>query len=179
MKLFKKLAAVMLVAALALTMVGCGGRNSLLDQVKAVIADFYAMEDKDVTNKKELDALAAKLVQEADKAAGQDAHKGENVKSILTDNDVVQAAGIDTTKNAYILNAAPNVQFKSSGMSYMELIKMEWMTDAINPKTDDGSNRAVKIGTIEQLGDNVDVGVAMGKIGGKEYVVILYANHAA
>ena len=64
-------------------------------------------------------------------------------------------------------------------MSYMELIKMEWMTDAINPKTDDGSNRAVKIGTIEQLGDNVDVGVAMGKIGGKEYVVILYANHAA
>ena len=53
------------------------------------------------------------------------------------------------------------------------------MTDAINPKTDDGSNRAVKIGTIEQLGDNVDVGVAMGKIGGKEYVVILYANHAA
>ena len=36
-----------------------------------------------------------------------------------------------------------------------------------------------KIGTIEQLGDNVDVGVAMGKIGGKEYVVILYANHAA
>ena len=179
MKLFKKLAAVMLVAALALTMVGCGGSNSLLDQVKAVIADFYAMEDKDVTNKKELDALAAKLVQEADKAAGQDAHKGENVKSILTDNYVVQAAGIDTTKNAYILNAAPNVQFKSSGMSYMELIKMEWMTDAINPKTDDGSNRAVKIGTIEQLGDNVDVGVAMGKIGGKEYVVILYANHAA
>ena len=42
-----------------------------------------------------------------------------------------------------------------------------------------GSNRAVKIGTIEQLGDNVDIGVAMGKIGGKEYVVILYANHAA
>ena len=179
MKLFKKLAAAMLVAALALTMVGCGGRNSLTDQIKDVIADFYAMEDKDVTNKKELDAVAAKLVQEADKVAGQDAHKGENVKSILTDNDVVQAAGIDTTKNAYILNAAPNVQFKSSGMSYMELIKMEWMTDAINPKTDDGSNRAVKIGTIEQLGDNVDVGVAMGKIGGKEYVVILYANHAA
>lgn len=36
----------------------------------------------------------------------------------------------------------------------------------------------MKIGTIT-LGDNVDIGVAMGKIGGKEYVVILYANHAA
>ena len=91
----------------------------------------------------------------------------------------MEAAGINTNANGYILNAAPNVQFKSSGMSYMELIKMEWMQDAINPRTDDGSNRAVKIGTIEQLGDNVDVGVAMGKIGGKEYVVILYANHAA
>ena len=54
------------------------------------------------------------------------------------------------------------------------------MVKAINPyTTNDGPNRAVKIGTIEQLGDNVDVGVAMGKIGGKEYVVILYANHAA
>ena len=29
------------------------------------------------------------------------------------------------------------------------------------------------------LGNNVDIGVAMGKIGGKEYVVILYTNHAA
>ena len=40
MKLFKKLAAAMLVAALALTMVGCGGRNSLTDQIKDVLADF-------------------------------------------------------------------------------------------------------------------------------------------
>lgn len=71
MKLFKKLAAAMLAAVLALTMVGCGGRNSLTDQIKDVIADFYAMEDKDVTNKKELDALAAKLMAEADKAAAK------------------------------------------------------------------------------------------------------------
>lgn len=179
MKLFKKLAAVALAAVLALAMVGCGSSASLKDELLKVAMDQMTMNGRTANHSKELDELAAKLVQEADKAAGQDAHKGENVKSILTDNDVVQAAGIDTTKNAYILNAAPNVQFKSSGMSYMELIKMEWMTDAINPKTDDGSNRAVKIGTIEQLGDNVDVGVAMGKIGGKEYVVILYANHAA
>ena len=65
MKLFKKLAAAVLVAALALTMVGCGGSNSLLDQVKNVIADVYAMKDEELTNKKELDELAAKLVAEA------------------------------------------------------------------------------------------------------------------
>lgn len=179
MKLFKKLAAAALAAVLALAMVGCGSSASLKDELLKMAMDQMTVAGGTANHSKELDALAAKLVQEADKVAGQDAYKGEDAKTILTAEDVVKEAGIDPTKDAYILNAAPNVQFKSSGMSYMELIKMEWMTDAINPKTDDGSNRAVKIGTIEQLGDNVDIGVAMGKIGGKEYVVILYANHAA
>lgn len=180
MKLFKKLAAAALAAVLALTMVGCGGSSSVLmkDELLKVAMDQMTMNGKTANHSKELDALAAKLVQEADKAAGQDAHKGENVKSILTADEVVKAAGIDTNANGYILNAALNIQFKSSG-TLMEYFQLQWMQDAINPWTDDGSNRAVKIGTIEQLGDNVDVGVAMGKIGGKEYVVILYANHAA
>ena len=178
MKLFKKLAAAALAAVLALTMVGCGSSASLKDELLKLAIDQMTVAGSTATHSKELDALAAKLVQEADKVAGQDAYKGEDAKTILTAEDVVKEAGIDPTKDAYILNAAPNVQFKSSGMSYMELIKMEWMQDAINPRTDDGSNRAKEIGTIT-LGNNVDIGVAMGKIGGKEYVVILYANHAA
>ena len=180
MKLFKKLAAVALAAVLALTMAGCGGSGSVLmkDELLKLAMDQMTMNGSTATHSKELDALAAKLVQEADKAAGQDAHKGEDVKTILTADEVVNAAGIDTNANGYILNAALNIQFKSSG-TLMEYFQLQWMQDAINPWTDDGSNRAVKIGTIEQLGDNVDVGVAMGKIGGKEYVVILYANHAA
>lgn len=178
MKLFKKLAAAALAAVLALTMVGCGSSASLKDELLKVAMDQMTMNGSTATHSKELDALAARLVQEADKAAGQDAHKGEEAKTILTDNEVVEAAGIDITKSAYILNAAPNVQFKSSG-TYMELLKMQWMGYAVNPNTENGEpNKAVKIGTIT-LGDNVDVGVAMGKIGGKEYVVILYANHAA
>lgn len=179
MKLFKKLAAVALAAVLALTMAGCGGSGSVLmkDELLKVAMDQMTMNGSTATHSKELDALAAKLVQEADKAAGQDAHKGEDVKTILTADEVVKAAGIDTNANGYILNAALNIQFKSSG-TLMEYFQLQWMQDAINPWTDDGSNRAVKIGTIT-LGDNVDVGVAMGKIGGKEYVVILYANHAA
>lgn len=180
MKLFKKLAAVALAAVLALTMAGCGGSGSVLmkDELLKLAMDQMTMNGSTATHSKELDALAAKLVQEADKAAGQDAHKGEDVKTILTADEVVKAAGIDTNANGYILNAALNIQFKGSG-TLMEYYQLQWMQDAINPWTDDGSNRAVKIGTIEQLGDNVDVGVAMGKIGGKEYVVILYANHAA
>ena len=176
MKLFKKLAAVALAAVLALTMVGCGSSASLKDELLKLAIDQMTVAGSTATHSKELDALAAKLVQEADKVAGQNAHKGDAAKTILTDDAVVQAAGIDITKNAYILNAAPNVQFKSSG-TYMELVKMEWMMKAVRSETS-GSNKAVKIGTIT-LGDNVDVGVAMGKIGGKEYVVILYANHAA
>lgn len=180
MKLFKKLAAVALAAVLALTMAGCGGSGSVLmkDELLKLAMDQMTMNGSTATHSKELDALAAKLVQEADKAAGQDAHKGEDVKTILTADEVVKAAGIDTNANGYILNAALNIQFKSSG-TLMEYFQLQWMQDAINPWTDDGSNRAVKIGTIEQLGDNVDVGTAAGRIGGKEYVVILYANHAA
>ena len=176
MKLFKKLAAAALAAVLALTMVGCGSSASLKDEMLKVAMDRMTMTGGTANHSKELDALAAKLVQEADKAAGQGAHKGKEAKTILKDDDVVKAAGI-TAKDAYILNAAPNVQFKSSG-TYMEFVKMEWMMEAINPSTDDGPNKAVKIGEIT-LGNNVDVGVAMGKIGGKEYVVILYTNHAA
>ena len=178
MKLFKKLAAAALAAVLALTMVGCGSSTSLKDELLKLAMDRMTVAGSTATHSKELDALAAKLVQEADKAAALEAHKGDAAKTILTDDAVVEAAGINTNANGYILNAAPNVQFKSSGMSYMELIKMEWMQDAINPRTDDGSNRAKEIGTIT-LGNNVDIGVAMGKIGGKEYVVILYTNHAA
>ncbi len=177
MKLFKKLAAVALAAVLALAMVGCGSSASLKDELLKVAMDRMTVFGGTANHSKELDALAAKLVQEADKAAGQEAHKGKDVKTILTDNDVVKKAGINATAKGYILNAAPNVQFKSSG-TYMEFVKTEWMMDAINPSTDDGSNKAVKIGEIT-LGNNVDVGVAMGKIGGKEYVVILYTNHAA
>ena len=178
MKLFKKLAAAALAAVLALTMVGCGSSASLKDELLKVAMDQMTMTGSTATHSKELDALAAKLVQEADKAAGQNAYKGEDVKTILTADEVVKAAGINTTAKGYILNAAPNVQFKSSG-TYMELLKMQWMGYAVNPNTEnDEPNKAVKIGTIT-LGDNVDVGVAMGKIGGKEYVVILYANHAA
>lgn len=149
MKLFKKLAAVALAAVLALTMAGCGGSGSVLmkDELLKLAMDQMTMNGSTATHSKELDALAAKLVQEADKAAGQDAHKGEDVKTILTADEVVKAAGIDTNANGYILNAALNIQFKSSG-TLMEYFQLQWMQDAINPWTDDGSNRAVKIGTM-------------------------------
>ena len=120
MKLFKKLAAAMLVAALALTMVGCGGRNSLTDQIKDVLADFIAMQGDEITYSKELDALAAKLVAEADKAAAKPENKDKTVLNLLIDKEVVKAAGIDAAQETYMCrllktiscSAAPQINRK-------------------------------------------------------------------
>ena len=162
MKLFKKLAAAVLVAALALTMVGCGGRNSLTDQIKAVISDFYAMEDKDVTNKKELDALAAKLMAEADKAAAKAENKGKTVLELLIDEEVVKAAGINAAKETYRVSAAENYKLLSSTAN-----KEKAMVLALELISRDS----------EQIGGGVldpsSYGFAVGKINGKEYFVML------
>ena len=162
MKLFKKLAAAMLVAVLALTMVGCGGRNSLTDQIKDVIADFYAMEGKDVTNKKELDALAAKLMAEADKAAAKAENKDKTVLELLTDEKVVKAAGIDAATETYRVSAVENYKLLSSTANKEKA--MLFATELLD-------------GESEQIGngrrDANSYGLAMGKINGKEYFVML------
>ena len=62
MKLFKKLAAAVLVAALALMMVGCGSKTGLAQQVKNAVSDDAVMRNEQATNSKDLDALAAKLL---------------------------------------------------------------------------------------------------------------------
>lgn len=159
MKLFKKLAAAMLVAALALTMVGCGGSNSLLDQVKNVITDVYAMKDKELTNKKELDELAAKLVAEADKAAAE--NKDKTVLGLLTDETVVEAAGIDAATETYYVSAAENYKLLSSTANKEKAVMLALEL----------TNSGEKIGG-GVLNPN-SYGLAMGKINGKEYFVIL------
>lgn len=162
MKLFKKLAAAALAAVLALSMVGCGGRNSLTDQIKDVIADLYAMEGEDLTNKNELDALAAKLMAEADKAAAKAENKGITVLNLLTDDAVVTAAGIDAAKETYRVSAVENYKLLSSTVSKEKALMFALeLTDSEN----------------EQIGSGVlnpnSYGLAMGKINGKEYFVML------
>lgn len=161
MKLFKKLAAAMLVAALALTMVGCGGRNSLTDQIKDVLADFIAMQGDEITYSKELDALAAKLVAEADKAAAKPENKDKTVLNLLIDKEVVKAAGIDAAQETYIVSAAENYKLLSSTANKQKAVLIAEMLMA-NGK---------------QIGSGVlnpnSYGLAMGKINGKEYFVML------
>lgn len=162
MKLFKKLAAAMLVAALALTMVGCGGRNSLTDQIKDVLADFIAMQGDEITYSKELDALAAKLVAEADKAAAKPENKDKTVLNLLIDKEVVKAAGIDAAQETYIVSAAENYKLLSSTANKQKavLIALE-LVDSESEQIGNGRR------------DANSYGLAMGKINGKEYFVML------
>lgn len=162
MKLFKKLAAAMLVAALALTMVGCGGRNSLTDQIKDVIADLYAMEGEDLTNKNELDALAAKLMAEADKAAAKAENKGITVLDLLTDDAVVTAAGIDAAQETYIVSAAENYKLVSNTANKQKAVLIAEMLMT--------NGKQIGSGELEKLSN---LGLAMGKINGKDYIVVL------
>ena len=162
MKLFKKLAAAMLAAALALTMVGCGGRNSLTDQIKDVLADFIAMQGDEITYSKELDALAAKLVAEADKAAAKPENKDKTVLNLLIDKEVVKAAGIDAAQETYIVSAAENYKLLSSTANKQKAVLIAEMLMA--------NCKQIGSGELEKLSN---LGLAMGKINGKEYIVVL------
>ena len=162
MKLFKKLAAAMLAAALALTMVGCGGRNSLTDQIKDGLADFIAMQGGEITYSKELDALAAKLVAEADKAAAKPENKDKTVLNLLIDKEVVKAAGIDAAQETYIVSAAENYKLLSSTANKQKAVLIAEMLMA--------NGKQIGSGELEKLSN---LGLAMGKINGKEYIVVL------
>ena len=162
MKLFKKLAAAMLAAVLALTMVGCGGRNSLTDQIKNVLADFIAMQGDEITYSKELDALAAKLVAEADKAAAKPENKDKPVLELLTGEEVVKAAGIGAAQETYRVSAVENYKLLSSTANKEKamLLALELV---------DGKSKQIGGGVL----DPSSYGFAVGKINGKEYFVML------
>ena len=170
MKLFKKLAAAALAAALALTMVGCGGGNSyaMQDELLKITIDNLTDVDQTVTHTKKADEMAAALLAAADTAAGQMENKGVDAKELLQDPAVIKAAKIDLEKTPCMFNLIDDVQFKSSGMMG-EFLKMQWMANAA------GLHRFMHLGTgTFNPGDNkVEIGAATHKIGDKSYILIL------
>lgn len=165
MKLFKKLAAAVLAAALALTMVGCGGGNSyaMQDELLKVMIDNFTDEDLTVTHTKKADDLAAALLA----AVAQEANNGKNAEDPLLDETVIAAAGIDPEKTPCLVNLIDDVQFKSSGMMG-ELLKMEWMWQVTR------FENFSEIGRFKPRdNDKVEIGAATHKIGDKSYILIL------
>lgn len=120
MKLFKKLAAAVLVAALALMMVGCGGsKTGLAQQVKNTISDLVALEGDQATNSKDLDALAAKLLTEYNNeiaALGEDA----DLEELLHDEKFQKKVGIDPAKDAYLVSLEDVQSYLSNTMNQIK-----------------------------------------------------------
>ena len=165
MKLFKKLAAAVLAAALALTMVGCGGGNSyaMQNELLKVTIDKLTDIGKTVTQSKKADEMAAALLA----AVAQEANNGKDVEDLLLDETVIAAAGIAPEKTPCLVNLIDDVQFKSSGMMG-ELLKMEWMWQVTRFENFD------EIGRFNPRdNDKVEIGAATHKIGDKSYILIL------
>ena len=179
MKLFKKLAAAVLVAALALTMVGCGagGTGSALDlknEVLNAIEDSYNMNNKVATHTTAMDTAAAALIE---KAATDETAKDENV----TVKDLLKNNG---TGN-YIAIFMPYGQLRTEFMQYLYVDQMEnTLNYAIRNIADvwyyNDSDTVVKIGNPEiGTNDPIEIGAATGKIKDKNYLVLLVQNAKA
>lgn len=161
MKLFKKLAAAALAAVLALSMVGCGaggtGSGDITGAVKDYLADQIKMSTITAEHKDELDTLAEKLIREANEASKADENKDKTVLQLVTDPAVIKAVGIeDASSYRFVLvksTFTSNFYNDNKVEALGESLRMQ--LDNYNPK---------------------EYGLANGKIGGTEYLMMLVKN---
>lgn len=169
MKLFKKLAAAALAAVLALSMVGCGaggtGSGDITGAVKDYLADQIKMRYSDITaeHKDELDTLAENLIREANKASEDEANKGKPVLDLVNNEKVIKDAGIEKpndyqfvlAKSTFTSNFYNDNKVEALGNSlYSGLSHMEYQSGKVKVKAE-------------------EYGLANGKIGGTEYLLML------
>ena len=164
MKLFKKLAAAVLVAALALMMVGCGGsKTGLAQQIKNLISDIVAVTGDQATNSKDLDALAAKLLTEIDKAfAESEEGKWPDPNVLLNDEEFLKKVGIDPAKDAYVVSLESVPSYLSNTMNQIKPIKLASQL----------LNGDFKIGA-PRIGSKFEFGLAIGTLDGENWVLML------
>ena len=164
MKLFKKLAAAVLVAALALMMVGCGGsKTGLAQQVKNMISDIVAVTGDQATNSKDLDALAAKLLTEIDKAfAESEEGKWPDPNVLLNDEEFLKKVGIDPAKDAYVVSLESVPSYLSNTMNQIKPIELASQL----------LNGDFKIGA-PRIGSKFEFGLAIGTLDGESWALML------
>lgn len=167
MKLFKKLAAAVLVAALALMMVGCGSKTGLARQIKDAVSDAAViMQGKQATDSKELDALAAKLLTEIDKALAE-SEEGEwpDPNELLNDEEFLKKVGIDPATEAYALSLTRNPSYLSNTMNQTK--PFEIAGDLLSRLNGD-----LEIGK-PKLGSKFEFGLAIGTLDGKNCMLMI------
>lgn len=165
MKLFKKLAAAVLVAALALMMVGCGSKTGLAQQVKNAVSDDAVMRGEQATNSKDLDALAAKLLTEynneiADLGEDED---WPDLQELLDDETFLQKFGIDPEKDAYKVSLVYVPSYISNTMNQFKPFSL---ADQLRRDAD------LAIGD-PHIGRKFEFGLAIGTLDGENWVLML------
>ena len=164
MKLFKKLAAAVLVAALALMMVGCGGsKTGLAQQVKNMISDIVAVAGDQATNSKDLDALAAKLLTEINNTiAASEEGKWPDPNELLNDEKFLKKVGIDPAKDAYVVSLESVPSYLSNTMNQIKPI--ERASQLLNGDFNIGAPR---------IGSKFEFGLAIGTLDGESWALML------
>ena len=166
MKLFKKLAAAVLVAALALMMVGCGGsKTGLAQQVKNAVSDDAVLRNEQATNSKDLDALAAKLLTEYNNeiAALDEGADWPNLQELLDDGMFLQKFGIDPEKDAYKVSLVYVPSYISDTMNQFKPFSL---ADQLRRDAD------LTIGN-PHIGKKFEFGLAIGTLDGENWVLML------
>ena len=164
MKLFKKLAAAVLVAALALMMVGCGvSKTGLAQQIKNMISDIVAVTGDQATDSKELDALAAKLLTEIDKAfAESEEGKWPDPNVLLNDEEFLKKVGIDPAKDAYVVSLESVPSYLSNTMNQIKPIELA--SQLLSGDFEIGNPR---------IGSKFEFGLAIGTLDGESWALML------
>lgn len=166
MKLFKKLAAAVLVAALALMMVGCGGSKTVLArQIKDAVSDDAVMMGKQATNSKDLDALAAKLLTEYNNeiAALDEGADWPDLQELLDDGTFLQKFGIDPEKDAYKVSLVYIPSYISNTMNQLKPFSL---AEQLRRDAD------LAIGD-PHIGSKYEFGLAIGTLDGENWVLML------
>lgn len=165
MKLFKKLAAAVLVAALALMMVGCGSKTGLAQQIKDAVSDDAVMLGEQATNSKDLDALAAKLLTEYDNeiAALGEGAEWPDLQDLLDNETFLQKFGIDPEKDAYVVSLVYVPSYISDTMNQLKPFSL---AEQLRQNAD------LAIGN-PHIGSKYEFGLAIGTLDGENWVLML------
>ena len=165
MKLFKKLAAAVLVAALALMMVGCGSKTGLAQQIKDAVSDDAVMRNEQATNSKDLDALAAKLLTEYNNeiAALDEDEDWPDLQELLDDGTFLQKFGLDPEKDAYKVSLVYVPSYISDTMNQFKPFSL---ADQLRRDAD------LTIGN-PHIGRKFEFGLAIGTLDGENWVLML------
>ena len=165
MKLFKKLAAAALAAVLALSMVGCGAGGTGIGDITGAVKDYLADRIKlgyysiTAEHKDELDTLAENLIREANKASEDKANKDMTVLELVNNPKVIEDAGITNAQNYRFVLAKSTFTSNNFNDKKVKLLgdSLESQLDQYKPK---------------------GYGLANGKIGGTEYLLMLMKDPA-